>query len=122
MNPGYFYVATTIILTVYGQLIVKWQVDNAGSFPETASGKLHFLLKLLLNPWVISVFAGAAIAALAWMAALTRFELSRAYPFVALSFVLVLGLSALLFGEALTAPKVIGVLLIFVGLVVGSQT
>jgi drug/metabolite transporter (DMT)-like permease len=121
MNPGYLYVATTIILTVYGQLIVKWQVDNAGAFPETTSGKLHFLLKLVLNPWVISVFAGAAIAAVAWMAALTRFELSRAYPFVSLSFVLVLLASAVLFGEGLSVPKVIGVLLIFVGLAVGSQ-
>jgi drug/metabolite transporter (DMT)-like permease len=121
MNPGYFYVATTIILTVYGQLIVKWQVDNAGTFPETTSGKLHFLLKLVLNPWVISVFIGAAIAAVAWMAALTRFDLSRAYPFVSLSFVLVLIGSTIFFGEHLSIPKVLGVLLIFVGLAVGSQ-
>lgn len=119
---GYAYVATTILLTVYGQLIVKWRVDEAGAFPGSLSGKLEFLARLMIDPWVISVFAGAAIAALAWMAALTRFELSRAYPFVALSFVLVLLLSALIFGEALTWPKILGVVLIVVGLAVGSQT
>jgi drug/metabolite transporter (DMT)-like permease len=118
---GYAYVAATIALTVYGQMIVKWQVDEAGEFPATVSGKLEFLLRLLANPWIISVFAGAAIAAVAWMAALTRFELSRVYPFVALSFVLVLFLSALLFDEAVTWPKVVGVLLIVAGLTVGSQ-
>jgi multidrug transporter EmrE-like cation transporter len=118
---GYAYVATTIALTVYGQIIVKWQVDQAGEFPATLSGKLHFLLKLMLNPWVISVFAGAVIAALAWMAALTRFELSRAYPFMSLSFVLVLILSAIFFAEDFTLPKLMGVVLIMVGLAIGSQ-
>lgn len=121
MNTGYLYVATTIVFTVYGQLIVKWQVDNAGAFPEGGADKLHFLLKLVLNPWVISVFVGAAVAAVAWMAALTRFELSRAYPFVSLSFVIVLIASAIFFGEALNVWKVLGVALIFVGLAVGSQ-
>jgi multidrug transporter EmrE-like cation transporter len=119
---GYLYVATTITLTTYGQLIVKWQVDKAGHFPDSASGKVEFLLRLMVNPWVISVFAGAVIAAMAWMAALTHFELSRVYPFVALSFVGVLVMSALVFDESLTAFKVTGVLLIVAGLTVGSQT
>jgi multidrug transporter EmrE-like cation transporter len=121
MNLGYIYVATTIVFTVYGQLVVKWQVDKAGDVPDTSSGKLSFIFHLLINPWVISVFIGAAIAAVSWMGALTKFELSRAYPFVALSFALVLVFSALLFDEPLSAPKVIGVLLIFTGLAVGSQ-
>jgi drug/metabolite transporter (DMT)-like permease len=118
---GYLYVATTIALTTYGQLIVKWQVDKAGDFPESTSGKIEFLLKLLINPWVISVFAGAVIAALAWMAALTHFELSRIYPYVSLSFVAVLIGSAVIFDEPLTVLKVAGILLIVAGLTVGSQ-
>jgi drug/metabolite transporter (DMT)-like permease len=119
---GYLYVATTIALTSYGQLIVKWQVDKAGDFPDSTSGKIDFLLKLMINPWVISVFAGAVIAALAWMAALTHFELSRVYPFVSLSFVAVLAGSALLFDEPLTAFEVGGILLVVAGLTLGSQT
>jgi multidrug transporter EmrE-like cation transporter len=70
---------------------------------------------------VISVFVAAFIAALAWMAAMTRLELSRAYPFVSLSFVLVLVSSAVFFDESLTAAKVLGVALILAGLVVGSR-
>jgi drug/metabolite transporter (DMT)-like permease len=118
---GYVYVATTIALTTYGQLIVKWQVDRAGAFPESISDKIDYLLKLVVNPWVISVFVGALIAALAWMAALTHFDLSRVYPFVSLSFVAVLIGSAVLFDEPLTALKVAGVLLIVAGLTIGSQ-
>jgi drug/metabolite transporter (DMT)-like permease len=119
---GYVYVASTIAFTVYGQLIARWQVGKAGHFPATLSGKFHFLFDLVVNPWMLSVFAGAFIAALSWFAALTKFDLSRAYPFVALSFVFVLFGSAIFFSEPITTPKVLGVLLIVVGLAVGAQT
>jgi drug/metabolite transporter (DMT)-like permease len=119
---GYVYVATTIAFTVYGQLIAKWQVGKAGHFPQSLTGKAHFLANMVINPWMITVFIGAFIAALSWFAALTRFDLARAYPFVALSFVLVLIGSAVFFNEPITTPKVLGVLFIVIGLAVGSQT
>lgn len=121
MNAGWLYVAGTIVLTVYGQLIVKWQVGDAGELPEAAGERIEFLVRLLLRPWVLSALIAALVAALFWMAALTKFDLSRAYPFMALSFVLVMVGSALFFSEPLTAAKIGGVALICLGLVVGSQ-
>jgi multidrug transporter EmrE-like cation transporter len=118
---SWVYVGVTIALTVYGQLIVKWQVGRAGDLPDGTWNKFEFLLRLAVNPWVISVFIAAAIAALSWMAAMTRLELSRAYPFVGLSFVLVLIFSAVFFDEPLTTWKIAGVALIVVGLFVGSR-
>jgi multidrug transporter EmrE-like cation transporter len=118
---AWLYVATTVLLTVYGQLIVKWQVGRAGEFPVAVGDKLQFLLRLAVTPWMISVFLAAFVAALAWMAAMTRLELSRAYPFVGLSFVLVMIGSAIFFDESLSVSKVTGVLLIVLGLAVGSR-
>jgi multidrug transporter EmrE-like cation transporter len=114
-------VAMTILLTVYGQLVIKWQVLSAGDLPSDWSGRIGYLGQLLVDPWVISVFAGAALAALFWISALTRFDLSVAYPFMSLSFVLVLILSSVFFQEAITPAKTIGIGLIAAGLVVGSQ-
>jgi multidrug transporter EmrE-like cation transporter len=115
------FVALTIGLTVYGQLVVKWQILDAGDYPSGAVNRLEFLGRLLLNPWVISVFVGAFIAAMCWITALTRFDLSVVYPFMSLSFVLVLILSAVFFNEAITPLKTIGIGLIVAGLAVGSQ-
>ena len=70
---------------------------------------------------MISVFAAAAIAALAWIAALTQIELGRAYPCVGLTFVTTLIGSALLFDEPLTALKVLGTLMVVAGVVIASQ-
>jgi multidrug transporter EmrE-like cation transporter len=116
-----FCVALTIGLTVYGQLVVKWQVLQAGEFPGALGDRVEFMLRLLANPWIISVFAAAAIAALAWMAAMTRLELSVAYPFVATTFALVLILSGVFFDEAITTAKTLGVGLIILGIVVASR-
>jgi drug/metabolite transporter (DMT)-like permease len=74
-----------------------------------------------MNPWVIACLAAGFVAALSWFVALSRLELSRAYPFVAGSFALVLVLSALVFDERLTGPKIVGASLIVAGLVIGSQ-
>jgi multidrug transporter EmrE-like cation transporter len=118
---SYVYVFLSILLTVYGQIVIKWQVIAAGSFPADPAGKARYLLGLLLNPWVLSAFAGAFLASLTWMAAMTRLPLSHAYPFMSLAFVLVMVLSGLVFHEAITLPKIAGIVLIVLGIVVGSQ-
>jgi len=118
---GYIWVLATVALTVYGQLAFKWRIDESGDFPASTGDRLEFAARFLIDPWVISVFAAALLASATWAAALSRFELSFAYPFMALSFVLVLLLSAFLFTEAVTAPKLIGVTLIVAGIAIGSQ-
>lgn len=117
---GYVYVAATVALTVYGNLVFKWQVDEAGALPDGARARAEYFVDFLLDPWVITVAIATVFAGVAWALTLTRLELSHAYPFMSLSFVLVLIFSALLFNEALTAGKAIGIALIVAGLYVGS--
>lgn len=115
---GYFYIFGTIFFTVYGQMILKWKIDQYGALPDAWFEKFTFLLQLLLNPWIISGFLSAFLAALSWMAAMTKFDISYAYPFMSLSFVLVFVLSAFLFGEPISMQKVIGFSLIVLGIIV----
>jgi multidrug transporter EmrE-like cation transporter len=118
---GFAYVLGSVLFTVYGQIIVKWQVGKAGALPASFSERIPFFLGLIFNPWIMSgIFAGFC-ALLCWLAAMTKFELSYAYPFMSLAFVFVLVLSAVLFHEPLTVAKIMGVLLIIAGIVVGSR-
>lgn len=111
----------TVVLTTYSQLIVKWRVLQAGPLPVDLGKKAVFLIGLLLDPWILTAILGAFLAGLAWMSAMTRLELSYAYPFMSLAFVLVLVFSAFLFHETVTAPKVLGMLLVIVGIIVTSR-
>ncbi len=116
------YILGTILLTVYGQLVTKWQVSLLGPLPDDLASRLRFIQRLLANPWVLSSLTAAFLAFLCWAAALSKFELSYAYPFMSLSFVLVLGFGWLLFREPMTIHKAVGVALIMAGLAIGSRT
>lgn len=115
---GYVFVALTVLLTVYGQLVLKWQVTQAGHAPVGLAGKISFLAQLMLNPWVLSGLAAAFAASLCWMLALSKLPLSSAYPLTASSFLLVLAFGALFLDEPLSGPKVIGTALVVFGVVV----
>ncbi len=118
---NYLYIAMTIALTVFGQIAIKMQVAKAGALPDAGGDKLLFLIRLLLNPWIVAAFAAAFLASVSWMGAMTKFQLSHAYPFMALNFVIVLLLSAWLFNEPLSVTRMAGVALICVGTIVAAQ-
>lgn len=119
---GYVYIFGTILFTVYGQIMLKWRIDKYGSLPTDLFDKILFVFRLLLDPLILSGFLSAFVASLFWMAAMTKFDISFAYPFMSLSFVLVFGLSIFLFGEPVTSQKIIGLGLIVLGIIVTSQS
>lgn len=117
----YLYIFATIAFTVYGQLILKWRIATMGPLPTNVVGKVSFLVSLLFDPLIASGFAAALVASFAWMAAMTKFELSHAYPFMSMNFVVVLLLSGWLLNEPITFQKAFGVALIVLGTVVASS-
>jgi len=114
---GYLYILGTVSFTVYGQLIIKWRINYYGALPELFSEKIIFLIKLLLDPLIFSGFVSAFLASLFWMAAMTKFEVSYAYPIIVsglLLFTTFLGI--ILLGESIHFRKIIGILLILLGI------
>ncbi len=118
---SYFFIAMTIALTVYGQLILKWRVGVFMSSVAPPYTITHGIM-LLLNPWVISAFAAAFGASLFWMAAISRLPISKAYPFMALNFVFVMAFAAVIFNESLNHYKLVGTAIIIVGVLVLSRS
>lgn len=110
-------VAATIALTVYGQLMLKWEVGRVVQPPFAWAAQLPGVIQLLLRPGVISAFAAAFGASLCWMLALQRLQLSQAYPFMAFNFVFVSLLATMLFQEAISATKAVGLGLIVIGII-----
>ena len=117
---GYVYIFLTVALSAYGQVMLKWRLNTIGPIPE-GHDKWWFLFKAVFDPYIFSSFLAAFLASLTWMAALAKFELSFAYPFMSLSFLLVLVLSYFFLNEMITVQKAIGFALIIVGLIVASR-
>ena len=113
----HLYIVSTLIFTVYSQLIIRWQVSNAGNLPEDFAGKIYFIGQLLINPWILSSILATFFAGVSWMLAMSRFEISYAYPWISINFVLILILGVLLFNESLSGAKLLGTFLIVAGIV-----
>lgn len=118
----HLYILGTILFTVYGQIILKWRIGSYGTLPLDLKEKVFFLFHLLLDPFIISGLVSAFIASLFWMMAMTKFELSYAYPFMGLTYAIVFAIAIYLFGEAFTTYKMVGILLIMSGIYVLSRS
>lgn len=115
MNP-YFYIFGTLFFTVYGQIVLKWRLSGLKVvLPEGIWDKIIYLAKLIFDPFVFSGFASAFIASLFWMAAMTKFEITTAYPFMSLAPALVFVIGVLFLGETFTIGKVVGLVFIIFG-------
>lgn len=118
---GYLYIFGTIAFTVYGQLVLKWRIAQYGELPPLLNEKLIYLVKLFLDPFLMSGLASAFIASIFWLMAMTKFEISYAYPFMSLAFVFVLIFSVFVFKEALSVYKVVGLAFIILGIIITSR-
>jgi len=116
----YLYIFATLFFTVYGQLILKWRLGNLSFLLPQGNilEKLVSLLKLIFDPYIFSGFASAFIASLFWMAAMTKFQITEAYPFMSLAPAIVFLLGIWLLGETFTWGKVIGLVLIIIGVII----
>ncbi len=116
----YIYIFGTLFFTVYGQLILKWRLGNLSFLLPQGNilEKLVSLLKLIFDPYIFSGFASAFIASLFWMAAMTKFQITEAYPFMSLAPAIVFLLGIWLLGETFTWGKVIGLVLIIIGVII----
>lgn len=114
----YLYILGCIGFTVIGQLIAKWRMNTLGqNLPEAFKDKIiYFLTSLIWDPFIIASLGSAFIAAFFWLIVVSKFDLSYAYPFMSLAFVLVFVFSAFLFQESFTINKTIGTALIVLGL------
>lgn len=115
------YILATIILTIYGQIVLKVRMSRLSLSGMDFLEKVIHVLSSLLDPWIISGFTAAFCASITWMIALSKIDLSSAYPMMSLSFVFVSLISFFFLGEEWTYIKVAGLALIVIGSAMASQ-
>jgi len=116
----YLYIFATLFFTVYGQLILKWRIGQLHWHPKTDTIWIAVTdyLKFLFDPIIFSGFASAFIASIFWMLTMTRFEITQAYPFMSLAPAIVFLLGVWMLNETFTWGKVIGLILIMIGVII----
>jgi drug/metabolite transporter (DMT)-like permease len=109
-NAGdYALILASVVLSACGQLLMKL---GTATLPDV--GIARTLSAALGEPMVLLGVASYALSSVVWLVILSRMPLSTAYPFAALSYVVVVG-AAMLSGEAVTALRWAGVAFIVAG-------
>jgi drug/metabolite transporter (DMT)-like permease len=108
-----------LLFTVYAQLIVKARALAMDSI-DGGHDRVRYLIRMFTDPGVISAQAAVLVAGVFWLLTIKRTDLAYAYPFMALSFLLVPLGSNVLFGERLPSLQIVGLVLIVVGVAISA--
>jgi drug/metabolite transporter (DMT)-like permease len=109
---------TASALTVIGEILLKLGVNAVGERVGAFSLDPTVLWATFTDWRVILGFALVFGGALFWLGVISRVNLSFAYPLLALNYVLILVPSRLLLNETITPTKIVGAVIVVVGVIV----
>ncbi len=110
-----------VTMSAAAQILFKFGLTASAS-KDASQGPLDWLVATLLNPGVAGGLTLYALGTLVWLVALSRVDVSQAYPFVGLGFVLTAIFGHLLFGEVISAQRAAGMLLVIGGIIRVART
>lgn len=97
-----------------GQLMLKHGMQLATARVRSSGGSL--VVAAATTPWVLLGLMVFAVSAVAWLAALSKVPLSLAYPFNAVSYLVILTASILVLHERANVLTWVGTVLVVSGL------
>lgn len=120
--PSIWLILLSVALGVTGQTAIKLGVSQPGASESAAAGVLSLVTLVFHSPLVLLGLVLYGISAFAWIAVLSRLDLSVAYPFLALNFVLITLVSRLVLGETVPTLRWVGIAVIVVGILLVARS
>ena len=104
-----------VLLNAAAQLLLKAGTNAVGHFEFSAGNIVPVGLRLALEPSILGGVACYVVSLVVWIMALSRVEVSIAYPMLSIGYVINAVAAWYLFGESLTALRLTGIGFIVVG-------
>jgi multidrug transporter EmrE-like cation transporter len=116
MNKVTFgYLISGVMLNAIAQLALKAATNRLGSVSMALDTLFSTGLRLAGQPFIWLGLGCYAVSVAVWIAALSRVEVSLAYPFLSLGYVVNAVAAWYLFGETLNAQRIVAVGVIIIG-------
>lgn len=114
-------ILVSTLFGVAGQTSIKLGLSKPG-VAESATGVVALVGLIFKSPLVMLGLTFYALGALAWIAVLSKLDLSVAYPFLALNFVFVTVASRFILGETVPPLRWLGILVIITGILLVAKS
>lgn len=110
----------TVLTNAAAQIMLKRGMMSVGALNLAENGLFSTVFSILFQPFVFLGLCTFVISMASHLVALSRVELSFAYPFLSLAYVIVAAYAYFIFGENVTALRVAGIATICLGTVLIS--
>ncbi len=104
-----------VLLNAGAQLLLKAGTNRVGEFAFALGNVLPIGTRLATSPHILAGLGCYVVSVVVWILALSRVPVSVAYPMLSVGYIVNALAAWWLFGESLTAQKVVGIGFIVVG-------
>lgn len=115
-------VLTGVLLNAAAQLLLKAGARHVGAFEFSVANVIPVGAKLITNWPIIGGLGCYVVSVVVWILALSRVDVSIAYPMLSIGYVVNAGLAWWLFGEAVTPMRMIGIAIICIGVFIVARS
>jgi drug/metabolite transporter (DMT)-like permease len=122
MNIAIVYILISVLGGAVGQVLLKRGMSGMGPLTLSVNKLPSILFGMGTNPFVVIgliVYVGSTVF---WLTALSRVDLSYAYPFASLSYVAMLIASWQIFHEDISLLRLAGSFVILMGVILISRS
>ena len=106
---------TGVLLNAGAQLLLKAGTNSIGAFEYSAANIVPIGWKLATEPHILGGLSCYVVSVVVWILALSRVEVSIAYPLLSVGYVVNAAAAYFLFGEAVTPMRLTGIAVIIAG-------
>lgn len=111
-----------VLLNAAAQLLLKAGTNAVGAFEFSRENILPVGWKLASEPHIITGLACYVVSVVVWIMALSRVEVSIAYPMLSIGYVVNAMAAWYLFGEAVTMMRLGGIGFIIIGVFIVARS
>lgn len=111
------FILFTVITNAAAQILLKQGMNTVGAFTFSGESAVAVVTRILFNPFVVLGLGTFVVSTASHMFVLSRVDVSFAYPFLSLAYVLVAAWAAMFLNESLSWTQIAGIGAILVGTV-----
>jgi multidrug transporter EmrE-like cation transporter len=115
-------IAAGVLLNTFAQLLLKAGTNSIGHFEFALGRAFEIGLKFAANPYILGGMACYAVSLVVWLMALSRVEVSVAYPMLSVGFAINAVLAWWLLGEPVTLQRIAGIAIIILGVTIVARS
>ena len=104
-----------VLLNAAAQLCLKAGTNAVGHFEFTGANVVPIGMRLAMQPYILAGLACYVVSVVVWIMALSRVQVSMAYPMLSIGYIVNAIAARVLFDEPVNAMRLSGILVIVVG-------